>query len=144
MGWLWVYIYSWYMGSTRGWGRKNLLLSTWMAPLRPSADIPHVGTQKDIYGLRFSQNTIDELLINDIHYPSSGLLFLFRYVKTYPQPYPYATRGSSTSVGVCKSRMDVSAGCSYGKLRIIHEFYFFIPKDAYLWYLKIKHTILWY
>ena len=27
-----------------------LLLYSWMAPLRPSADIPHVGTQKDTYG----------------------------------------------------------------------------------------------
>ena len=42
-----------------------------MAPLRPSADIPHVGTQKDIYGFRFAQKTIDELLVNGIHYPSS-------------------------------------------------------------------------
>ena len=29
---------------------QDYLLYTWMAPLRPSADIPHVGTQKDIYG----------------------------------------------------------------------------------------------
>ena len=28
------------------------LLSTQMALLRPSADIPYVGTQKDIYGLK--------------------------------------------------------------------------------------------
>ena len=103
-----------------------------MAPLRPSADIPHVGTQKEIYGLRFAQNTIDELLVNDIHYPYSGLLFLFRYVKTYLRLYPYATRGSSASVVVCKSQMDVSAGCCYRKSWIIRELSFLIPADAYL------------
>ena len=49
----------------------EILLSTWMAPLRPSAEIPHVVTQKDIYGLRIAQNTIDRLIINYIHRPSS-------------------------------------------------------------------------
>ena len=34
-----------------------------MEPLRPSANIPYVGTQKDIYGLRFAQGTLDEFLI---------------------------------------------------------------------------------
>ena len=37
--------------------RKDLLgtlLSTQMALLHLSADIPYVGTQKDIYGLKFS------------------------------------------------------------------------------------------
>ena len=34
-----------------------------MAPLRLSADIPYVGTQKDIYGLRFAQGTLDEIFI---------------------------------------------------------------------------------
>ena len=33
----------------------NQLLYRWLAPLRPSADIPQVGTQKDTYGLRFAQ-----------------------------------------------------------------------------------------
>ena len=47
------------------------VLSAWMAPLRLSADIPHVGTQKDIYGLRVSQNTIDGLIMNYIHHPSN-------------------------------------------------------------------------
>ena len=31
-------------------GGKPLVFYTWVAPLRPSADIPHVGTQKDTYG----------------------------------------------------------------------------------------------
>ena len=31
---------------------KFIVLSSWMALLRPSADIPHIGTQKDIYGLK--------------------------------------------------------------------------------------------
>ena len=31
-----------------------LVLYTWMAPLRPSADILQVATQKDTYGLRFA------------------------------------------------------------------------------------------
>ena len=30
------------------------LLYTRMAPLRPSADFPYVGAQKDTYGLRFA------------------------------------------------------------------------------------------
>ena len=48
-----------------------------MEPLRPSADIPHVGTQKDIYGLRFAHNTIDWLTIQYIPPPSIWLLFHF-------------------------------------------------------------------
>ena len=32
----------------------TLLLYTRMAPLRPSADFPYVGAQKDTYGLRFA------------------------------------------------------------------------------------------
>ena len=31
-----------------------MLLYTRMAPLRPSADFPYVGAQKDTYGLRFA------------------------------------------------------------------------------------------
>ena len=34
---------------------RGNLLSTWMAPLHLSANISHVGTQKDIYGLRVAQ-----------------------------------------------------------------------------------------
>ena len=45
-----------------------------MALLRPSADIPHVDTQKDIYGLRFAHNTIDWLTI--IHSSSIQLVTL--------------------------------------------------------------------
>ena len=53
------------------------MLSTWMAPLRSSADIRYVGTQKEIYGLRVSQNTIDGLIKNYIYHPSSWLFFTF-------------------------------------------------------------------
>ena len=42
------------------------LLYTKLPPLYPSADIPHVGTQKDIYGLRFAQNTIAWLIMKYI------------------------------------------------------------------------------
>ena len=48
------------------------VLSTWMEPLRPSADIPHVCTQKDIYGLRVAQNTIDGIIKNYIHHTSTS------------------------------------------------------------------------
>ena len=53
------------------------VLSIWMAPLHPIADILHVGTQKDIYGLRFSHNTIGWLIIKYISPPSSWLLCYF-------------------------------------------------------------------
>ena len=39
-----------------------------MAPLRPSADIPHVGTQKDTYGLRLPIFTIPWLMMKYITY----------------------------------------------------------------------------
>ena len=47
------------------------MLSTWMAPLRPSANIRYVGTQKEIYGLRVAQNIIDGIIMNYIYHPSS-------------------------------------------------------------------------
>ena len=58
-------------------------LSIQMALLRPSADISYVGTQKDIYGLKVAQNTIDGLIMNYIHHPSSWLFLPFFYVKLY-------------------------------------------------------------
>ena len=45
---------------------RGHLLYTRMAPLHPSVDFPHVGTQKDTYGLRFSQNTIAWLIMEYI------------------------------------------------------------------------------
>ena len=35
--------------------QDDIMLFTWMTPLRPSVDIHYVGTQKDIYGLRVAQ-----------------------------------------------------------------------------------------
>ena len=113
---------------------RGHLLSTWMTPLHLNADIPHVGTQNDIYGLRVAQNTIDGLITKYIPHPSNWLLWLFNYVKSYPRPYIYATRGSYVSVGCCKSRMDVYAGCSYSNSRIIRGLSFLIPADMSLWH----------
>ena len=42
-----------------------------MVLLHLSADISYAGTQKDIYGLKVAQNTIDEHVMKYIHYPSS-------------------------------------------------------------------------
>ena len=86
------------------------VLSTWMAPLRPSADIRYVGTQKDIYGLRVAQNTIDGIIKNYIHYPSSWLFLPFGYVKSCTQLFRYATHMLYTSISCCISRTDVYAG----------------------------------
>ena len=79
-----------------------------MAPLRPSADIPHVGTQKDIYGL--AQNTLDELTMNYIYHPSSWLFLPFGYVKSCTRLFRYATRVLYASIGCCILRTDVYAG----------------------------------
>ena len=54
-----------------------LVLYTWMAPLCPSADIPHVGTQKDIYGLRLPVFIIPWLMMKYIVYMPSWLLCYF-------------------------------------------------------------------
>ena len=81
-----------------------------MAPLHLSADIPHVCTEKDIYGLRVSQNTIDGLIMNYIHHPSSWLFLPFSYVKSYTQLSIYATRVLYASVSCCMSRIYVYAG----------------------------------
>ena len=48
-----------------------------MAPLRPSAGIPHVGTQKDTYGLRFPIFTTPWLMMKYIPYIPSWLLCHF-------------------------------------------------------------------
>ena len=77
---------------------RGHLLSILMEPFRPSADIPHVGTQKDIYGLRFSHNTID--WITTIHSSSIQLVTLpFYYVELYLRLFIYTTHASFTSVG---------------------------------------------
>ena len=81
-----------------------------MAPLRPSADIRYVGTQKNIYGLRVSQNTIDGLIKNYIYHPSSWLFLPFKYVKSCTRLFLYATRMLYASVGYCISRTDLYAG----------------------------------
>ena len=110
---------------------RGHLLSIWMEPLYPSANIPHVGTQKDIYGLRFAHNIIDWLTI--IHFSSIQLVTLpFFYVELYSRLSLYATRESFVSVGWCKSRMDVFAGCSYSKLWIIRGLSFYIPANRSL------------
>ena len=81
-----------------------------MTPLRPSADIRSVGTQKDIYGLRIAQNTIDGLIKNYIHHPSSWLFLPFVYVKSCTRLLLYATHVLYASIGCCISRTDVYAG----------------------------------
>ena len=49
-----------------------------MEPLRPSADIPQVGTQKDTYGLRFAQfhYTLVDDEIHSLYAQLVTLLFL--------------------------------------------------------------------
>ena len=81
-----------------------------MEPLRLSADIPHVGTQKDIYGLRVSQNTIDGIIMNYIHHSSSWLFLPFSYVKSYTRLSIYVTHVLYVSVGCYMSHIDVYAG----------------------------------
>ena len=81
-----------------------------MAPLCPSADIRYVGTQKDIYGLRVAQNTIDGIIMNYIYHPSSWLFLPFKYVKSCTRLLLYATRVLYASIGCCISCTDVCAG----------------------------------
>ena len=71
-----------------------------MAPLRPSADIPHVGTQKDIYGLRVAQNTIDGLIMNYIHHPIQLVIFTLLLCQVI-----YATLYICNSRVICESRL---------------------------------------
>ena len=115
---------------------RGHLLSTWMALLRPSADIPHVGTQKDIYGLRVAQNTIDGLIMNYIHHPSSWLFLPFSYVKSYTRLSIYATRMLYASTGCCMLRIDVYAGYPHSNSRVIRELPVLIPAYSFLWHLK--------
>ena len=81
-----------------------------MAPLRLSADIRYVGTQKDIYGLRVAQNTIDGITMNYIYHPSGWLFLPFKYVKSCTRLFLYATRVLYVCVGYCILRTDLYAG----------------------------------
>ena len=67
---------------------RGHLSYTWMAPLRPSADIPHVGTQKDIYGLRLPVFIIPWLMMKYIVYMPSWLLFHLNILSRM-RDYPY-------------------------------------------------------
>ena len=113
---------------------RGHLLSTWMAPLCLSADIPHISTQKDIYGLRVSQNTIDGLIMNYIHHPSSWLFLPFRYVNSCTWLFRYATRVLYASIGCCMSRIGVYASYPHRNSWVIHELPVLIPAYIYLWH----------
>ena len=56
-------------------GGNWCLLYSRLEPLRPSADIPQVGTQKDTYGLRFAQFHYT-LVDDEIHYLYAQLVTL--------------------------------------------------------------------
>ena len=64
------------------------LLYSWLAPLRPSADIPQVGTQKDTYGLRFAQFHYT-LVDDEIHYLYAQLVTLLFWDFECMRDYPY-------------------------------------------------------
>ena len=81
-----------------------------MEPLRLSANIRYVGTQKDIYGLRVAENTIDGHIKNYIYHPSSWLFLPFKYVKSCMRLLLYATRMLYASVGYCILSTDLYAG----------------------------------
>ena len=81
-----------------------------MAPLHPSANIHYVGTQKDIYGLRVAQNTIDGLIMNYISHPSNWLFLPFKYVKSCTRLFLYATHVLYTSVYYYISHTDLYVG----------------------------------
>ena len=98
-----------------------------MAPLRLSADIPHVGTQKDIYGLRVVQNTIDGIIMTYICLPSSYLFSPFNYVKSYTRLSIYATRVLYVSIGCCMLRIDVYVGYPHNNSQVIRELPVLIP-----------------
>ena len=81
-----------------------------MALLRPSADIPYVGTQKDILWiegcLKHYIPTYYELHLSSIQL----VIFTFRYVKFYTQLFIYVTRVLYTSIGYCISRTNLYVG----------------------------------
>ena len=78
-----------------------------MAPLHPSVDIRYVGTQKDIYGLRVAQNTIDGLIKNYIYHPSSWLFFYLLNMSSPVRDSSYMQLVCCTQVSVIASRVHI-------------------------------------
>ena len=101
-----------------------------MAPLRPSADIPHVGTQKDTYGLRLPIFTIHWLMMKYIPYTFSWLLCQFCHVELYSRLSILTTRASFPSLPCSKSRILVFAGCAYTESRVIRRLLYYIPANV--------------
>ena len=84
-----------------------------MAPLCLSADIRYVGTQKDIYGLRVAQNTIDGHIMNYIYHPTSWL-FLPLNMSSVVRASSYMQLACCTRVSVIASRVQI---CTWVTLR---------------------------
>ena len=114
------------------------MLYTRMAPLRPSVDFPYVGTQKDIYGLRFSQNTVAVLIMEYISAFALPVTLPFSHVNMYARLYILTTRASLASLPCSKSRILVCAGCSSIQSRITRGLLYCRPAHVYLNILNFK------
>ena len=112
-----------------------------MSPLRLSADIPHVSTQKDTYGLRLAYFHYT-LAHDEMHSLYTQLITLpFIHVEMYLRLSLLTTRESFASILHSKSRIHVFVGCAYTESRVIRGLLYYIPANVPL-NMKTQNRVL--